>query len=249
MVWEPDDKSGLQFWFKADAITGLNDGDAISTWVDSSVNARDATQAGGNRPTFQTNELNGKPGVNFANGSSQFMEFGTANIAATGTPFSIVYVGYCTFSGNSQFRSLISVKTATAGVNFIVFMSGTTPATNYANTNIGFGSPPAAGWKNGTATNFATTAASGIFLYNGTNDSSANNYSGYKNGVALTMTGAPVGNFNSGGNNKNYLGHFPTAGAGLSWDGMIFEIFGYNATLSAGDLTDIAAYTLARYGI
>lgn len=53
-------------WFKADAITGKNDGDTISQWDDSSGNARHATQAtGANQPTLQTAEINSLPVVRF----------------------------------------------------------------------------------------------------------------------------------------------------------------------------------------
>lgn len=39
----PDSISDLELWLKADAITGLDDGDEISMWVDSSGNGNDAT--------------------------------------------------------------------------------------------------------------------------------------------------------------------------------------------------------------
>jgi hypothetical protein len=55
----------LQLWLVADEITGLADGDPLSTWADDSGNGRDATQSGGKRPTYQTNEINGLPVVRF----------------------------------------------------------------------------------------------------------------------------------------------------------------------------------------
>lgn len=61
----PADLSGLALWLKADAITGLADGEGVATWPDSSGNGWDATQATeANQPTYQTNEQNGLPGVN-----------------------------------------------------------------------------------------------------------------------------------------------------------------------------------------
>lgn len=50
---------------KASAITGLNDGDPVSTWPDSSGNGHDVTAAGTARPLYKTNILNGKPVVRF----------------------------------------------------------------------------------------------------------------------------------------------------------------------------------------
>ncbi len=62
----------LQLWLKADAITGLNNNDPVSTWVDSSVNGRNATQSGAARPTYITSALNGKPVIRF-DGSVDYM--------------------------------------------------------------------------------------------------------------------------------------------------------------------------------
>lgn len=57
---------GLSGWWKADAITGLADGDAVASWSDSSPAALALTQAtAGSRPTYQTNELNSLPVVRF----------------------------------------------------------------------------------------------------------------------------------------------------------------------------------------
>ena len=41
----PDQISGLRMWLKADAITGKNDNDTISTWDDSSGNSNSVTAA------------------------------------------------------------------------------------------------------------------------------------------------------------------------------------------------------------
>lgn len=58
--------AGLKLHLKADAITGLADGAAVATWEDQSGEGNDATQGtAGERPTYQTNELNGKPVVRF----------------------------------------------------------------------------------------------------------------------------------------------------------------------------------------
>ncbi|HXG09465.1 MAG TPA: hypothetical protein VNK04_06720 [Gemmataceae bacterium] len=64
--FSPDQVAGLKLWLKADAITGLNDGDAVTTWEDSSGQNNDATQSTvAKKPTYQTNEINGKPCVRF----------------------------------------------------------------------------------------------------------------------------------------------------------------------------------------
>ena len=52
------------FHFDASAITGLADGDPVTTWADISGNARDATEAT-NKPAYKTNARAGKAAVRF----------------------------------------------------------------------------------------------------------------------------------------------------------------------------------------
>lgn len=62
----PSAVTGLRAWWKADAIVGKNNGDAISSWVSSDSNAWDAAQAtAAKQPTYRTNVKNGKPAVRF----------------------------------------------------------------------------------------------------------------------------------------------------------------------------------------
>ncbi|GAH01427.1 unnamed protein product, partial [marine sediment metagenome] len=66
------DNSNL-LWLRADLIDGLSDGDNVSTWVDTSGNNNDAVQSfSANQPTYQTNEINGKPSVRFDDGNDYF---------------------------------------------------------------------------------------------------------------------------------------------------------------------------------
>jgi hypothetical protein len=46
-------------------ITGLSDGDPVSTWSDRSGNGNDATGSGDTRPTFQAGEVGGQPAIEF----------------------------------------------------------------------------------------------------------------------------------------------------------------------------------------
>jgi len=64
---------GLLLWLKADAISGLTDGAALSTWTDSSGRGNNATQGtGGNQPLYKTSIVGSLPGVLF-DGSNDFM--------------------------------------------------------------------------------------------------------------------------------------------------------------------------------
>ena len=60
----PPATDDVQFWLKADTITGLSDGDPVSEWDDSSGNGHDVSA--GSAPTYRYNELNGLPTVRFS---------------------------------------------------------------------------------------------------------------------------------------------------------------------------------------
>lgn len=53
-------------------ITGLSDGDPVSTWTDRSASANNATQTGTARPTFETAEQGGQPVLRF-DGTNDFL--------------------------------------------------------------------------------------------------------------------------------------------------------------------------------
>ena len=56
--------SGLQLLLDARVITGLNDGDAVASWADSSGNSNNASQAtAANRPIYKTNIYGTNPAV------------------------------------------------------------------------------------------------------------------------------------------------------------------------------------------
>jgi len=88
--FSPPDIAGLQLWLDANQITGLNDGDAVATWSDASGNANHGTQSSASkRPTYQTNEQNGLPGV-LGDGVDDVLDFPTAVVPASN--FSIYFV-------------------------------------------------------------------------------------------------------------------------------------------------------------
>lgn len=90
-AFDPSSVSDLLVWYKADSLA-LNDGDAITTWADSSGNGHDLTGTTTAKPTYQTNEVNSKPVVRY-DGSNDCMS--TASLALD-THFSIFVVAKAT---------------------------------------------------------------------------------------------------------------------------------------------------------
>ena len=68
--------SNTEHWLRADAITGLNDGDPVSTWIPQ-VYGNDAIQTGINRPLYKAGILNGKPVVRFDGTDDFYTDFFT----------------------------------------------------------------------------------------------------------------------------------------------------------------------------
>jgi len=63
--FKPTDIPNCDLWLAADHITGLSDGDPITTWPDLSGNGNDFTQAGVKRPSYETNQINRYPAAGF----------------------------------------------------------------------------------------------------------------------------------------------------------------------------------------
>lgn len=64
--WTPAQLSTVAVWLKADEITGMNDGDPLPQWSDSSGNLRHFVQATvAKQPVYVASGIGGKPGVRF----------------------------------------------------------------------------------------------------------------------------------------------------------------------------------------
>lgn len=78
--WSPSDVSNLEVWLDAGTITGLSDGDAVTTWTDLSGNSNSPTQAtASKKPLYKTSIINGLPVVR-GDGSDDYLQvtFGAA---------------------------------------------------------------------------------------------------------------------------------------------------------------------------
>jgi hypothetical protein len=121
-AFSPSDISGLVLWLDADAIEGLNDGDPVTTWEDQSGQGHDFAQPTASaKPTYQTNELNGKPIVRF-DGTDDFLRRTDNDVGAFGTdPFSIFIVIQTT---DSTARILLKENEAGGGDGLYIYGDG-----------------------------------------------------------------------------------------------------------------------------
>jgi hypothetical protein len=247
-TWVPSDKAGLQLWLKADAITGLSDTDLVSSWVDSSGNARDAVQATtGNKPTYRTNQVNGLPSVVFTGTNitttASFLEFGTDNIAASGSPLTVAFVIDGNPGAATWFRTLFTIKTAVANQNFTCFLSNSAtfgPLSWAFSTTVGQTGADQPG-------DFLSTYTAGIIVYDGGTVTDPAAYTSRTNNAAATVT-STTGSF-AHNLNANYLGRWGAAASPFSFDGGIAEFIIWNSVMSSEDFTDFADYVSTKYNI
>lgn len=85
--------AGLHTWLEADQITGLSDGNDITTVPDSSGNGHTATSTAGSRPTYETNELNGLPVMQHITSAKAIATAAFTNVPQ---PFTIITVAKMT---------------------------------------------------------------------------------------------------------------------------------------------------------
>ena len=95
----PSGISGLAGWWAADAIVGLTDGQAVSSWADaSSANIPLVQATGGAQPTYRATGLNGLPIVQFAAGQS--LAAGTQQAASCPDWFIVASLNAATLPGH-----------------------------------------------------------------------------------------------------------------------------------------------------
>jgi len=103
-------------------ITGLSDGDPVSTWTDRSPNANNATQSGVARPIYKTGIRAGQPVVRFN---------GTTSTMSSALNPSVTMNGAFTLSatfirrGNSTFPIVIGSGGTGAGTTRDIFLDST----------------------------------------------------------------------------------------------------------------------------
>ena len=127
-LWTPSNLSSgtLAGWYKADAITGKNDGDDVDSWVDSSGNSNTLTQtASGADPSYQTDEINSLPILRFDKDASPGDNLLSADLGGDFEPgtgdFFIAMVAKFPTSSGTQFI-MNKAPSGTQGLN--TFLSG-----------------------------------------------------------------------------------------------------------------------------
>lgn len=230
----PDSVSGLKLWLKADAITGLSDGNAVSSWSDSSGNSNNASQSTtASQPLYKTNIVNGLPVVRF-DGSNDSIKTSAFQITTTGNATLFwVYLPANNFGVAYGAARFVNATVGTS--NRFYFGSGTTATPGKLHGNWGNG------FKTGTTnidtSNFSfvtaqrtgETSGNAKTWINGTADINTT----WSNAVATLGSASVI----VGGDSNGFM------------QGDMAEVIIFNSALSTSDQQAVEAYLQGKYGI
>jgi hypothetical protein len=239
----PSDVTGLRGWWKADAIVGLTDGQDVTTWEDSSASNNDGTGAT-NKPTYQTNEVNGLPCVRFVSASSQHINVNVADmLAMTNNKAGFTAFAYVNLTTPSAaIRNIFAVNNGTtsgqARIKFgqratgsgVWSMSGRRlDADAQANLE---GGATQSGWQ--LITVVSDWANSNADIWRG------------ETSEATTTTWLADGNTSATDALAVRMGSNPS-GTSEFWEGDIAELAVYDNVVASGDRTALWDYFQAKY--
>lgn len=231
VYFSPESLSGLVAWFKADALS-LNDGDAISSWTDSSGNGNTATQATGSaQPTFKNGIFNGKPVARFDGGDGLTV----ANESNFDIETPSVFIVATRSSGTGRIMSKSTTSFSDGRRRKLEFLF--TSATNFR---------VASGADATTLdTTVISTSVPAIYTFRSSSDTVHNiNYNGTSTDSTTTLSESSS-NFN---NASLLIGSAFGAGTeGLTGD--IAEIIIFNRYLSIDEALGVQNYLSNKYQI
>ena len=227
--WTPSElgSSILTAWYKADSISG-SDGDAVSSWSDSSGNGNDSSQATAARqPTLQTNELGGLPVVRF-DGSNDILSDGDISDLDVGT--GDIWLA-CLFKSTDDSSAQYFFEKGGTQFALMTSAAGVLQARLGSNSNI-----PKQSAGNWSRTEFVLVTASRV----------SGSCNGFVDGSSMTTTGTT--NTGSIDNTSVFdIGAASVGGQPLTGD--IAEILVGGATLTTANREKIEGYLAWKYGL
>lgn len=247
----PTQLPNLTMWLKADAITGLSDGEAVTTWPDSGSLGNGATQAtADNQPVYKANIINGKPVIRF-DGTNDYLV--TASFLGTGynTAFTCYAIAPSSaansqriFISNQLAKFFISGITIDAGLNSVNTQMDF-KATNLSPNTDHYFYLPFANWQENAAYWRNPKQVIGI-SYDGANLTLMLN--GVTKQWATTGDMGLSGAFTIGARSTPDL-YWGAANAEETATADIAEIIIYNAAHTAAQMSQVEQYLSTKYNI
>lgn len=227
-AFNPASIAGIKLHLKADAIAGLTDGQAVSSWPDSSGNGFNATQGSGSyQPIYKTNIKNGMPIVRF-DGADDYLGVVNGAISDITSECTIFAVTATSVRTNFTF-----VAIPDDGANRLGTHTPWTDGTLYWD----YGNLSAGGRCSG-----AWGGTNGVF-YQWTYLTGGSNMKVKKNKTELLNLGSSS-SFNASGKTLQIGG-----GSGVFVQGDIAELIFYKRRLTIDEIASVENYLSTKYNI
>jgi hypothetical protein len=228
--WEPSRLTGLAFWAAADRETGYQNNDPVGTWHDRSGNGRDATAAGGARPTYKTSVVGSRPGLLYAQSAGSRLDTPSFGLAT----FTIALVVKLTTDAG------ILIEQGPAGGADGHYLFGDVGDTIRAQRTTASAKEASSAWAYG-----ANALKLVVHDYDGTH--AGHTLRVDRAAVSLTNGGSTA---NPGGGTVTDVLHIGgRAGGSLSCTGYFFEVVVCTPQLSAADRTLLEQYLHERWAV
>lgn len=237
----PIPTSTLFGWWTAEDITGLSDGDDITSWPEH--NSGYGLSWGGNKPSYESSSINSLPGAKFTRSTGETITTGSVPLmdGVTGGTLFVVLRQDSTPSSGFYYTPISIDRNAVQSTRLTIYQYGTTQlemgarrldSDSYSSARgtgtLGYPDPilmvVEMDWSAGTGS-LHTTADGDVLL-----------------DASLTSTGST--------SSTNSTGLWLGSDANSAYfDGAIAEVIVYESVLSASDRATVEDYLNAKYGL
>ena len=231
-----------ELWLRADSGVYSNSGTTLATnnddveeWHDVSGNGNDAIETtGAFQPTYQTNQVNGFPVLDFDGNNDRILSSGVST------------------NSEATVIALIKVETPTNNNDGIIHAapSGQSFSTSANNKSIGMWYETATGepWGRGVQSNNSSRSIPSVTsISTGSYYVITNDYDG--SDITQYINGATAGSISYNGTLKDWSEFGVGRQGNESFNGDIAEIIAYTVTLNDAQLIIVQNYLKAKYGI
>ena len=228
-AWTPLDIAGCGLWLDASQITGMSDGDAVSTWSDLSGNGNHLTQSDVNKkPVYKTNIKNGRAVVRW-DGVDTLLNLAVTNMNNWSQAAHAVIMVFCPTAVAEDDM----MTDGGAGTGYMLLMLYNSKMRGHA-------------WRgaNANAIDSASTITAGTW-YIGGQRVTATTIELRLGGSIDAGPNALVGDATAG----NAIVYLATRGAASNFDGDIGEVIVYTVAPTPAEMASLQTYLSDKWAI